>query len=247
MTRTGPSSHGELPKRSLAHGFTTTSTSARARRSTWSPTRHAHGHQHRRPSGRTPVGSQRFSGSWSGPRPQWRWVSRWRSTQLEWSSCAVTAANSAALQAGKPRSCGPAVSATISSSAVSGGVDCSTAPVVGRRPVAARVRAASKCRPDAVEREHGHVGSLAVDDLLHAQRVARVQRHADPGARGDDLVDAGRRVAGRRRAPGRPGASRLGSADARRRGRSRQRQARRVRPGGRAARASRRRPRAAGR
>ena len=176
------------------------------------PSRHAHGHQHRRPSGRTPVGSQRLSGSWSGSRPQWRCVSRWRSTQLEWSSCAVTAANSAALQAGKPRSCG------------TGGVgdDLREGDLRRRRRehgARRRAQAGARARPGrvevtsgAVEGEHVDVGALAVDDLLHAQGVARVQGEALPGARGHERVAARGRVAGRRRPSCRPrlGAGRIG-------------------------------------
>ena len=51
----------------------------------------------------------------------------------------------------------------------------------------------------AVEGEHVDVGALPVDDLLHAQRVARVQGEALPGARRDEPVDARGGVARRRR------------------------------------------------
>ena len=77
----------------------------------------------------------------------------------------------------------------------------------GARPGPGRVEVPSR----AVECEDVDVGALAVDDLLHAQRVARVQGEALSGARGHEAVAARGRVAGGRRPPaGRgPGAGRV--------------------------------------
>ena len=75
-----------------------------------------------------------------------------------------------------------------------------------RRRAQARARARPRrveVPPRAVEGEHVDVGALAVDDLLHAQRVARVQGDAPSRAGGHELVDARRRVARRRGPAGR--------------------------------------------
>ena len=77
----------------------------------------------------------------------------------------------------------------------------------GARAGAGRVEVASR----AVEGEHVDIGALAVDDLLHAQGVARVEGEALPGACGHEPVAARGRVAGRRRPAGRARPARVGS------------------------------------
>ena len=211
ITRTGPSSHGALPNRSLAQGFTTTTTSASARRSTWSPARHAHGHQHRRPSGRTSGGQPQVQGV----------VVRAQAPVALRLALEVDAVGVIVLRRHRREL----------RSAAGGEPEVVRAGGVGhdlregdlgrvRHEHGARRRAQARARarprrvevpPRAVEGEHVDVGALAVDDLLHAQRVARVQGDAPARAGGHEPVDARGRVARRRRPAGRARGVRVGS------------------------------------